>query len=83
MREIELYRTETLRSVSYHHSVTLPLPLPGTPSVIVRRSHLAYSLTNMQNRTDTLEIGSPAPDFSPERLRAQTVSLSTLCQQWE
>ena len=50
--------------MSYDHSGNAQISPPRTPSVIVCRPHLAYSLPNMQNRTDTLEIGSPAPGFS-------------------
>jgi hypothetical protein len=37
---------------------------PRTPYVIVPDFHLAYSRTQVKNSTETLEIGTRAPDFS-------------------
>jgi hypothetical protein len=56
--------------------------VPRTPSVIVPDFHLAYSRTHMKNRTETLEIGSTAPDFSLEAAnREGTFTLAGLLAQ--
>jgi hypothetical protein len=56
------------RPVNFAHADKSELPVfynsPGTLSVIVHGSHLTYSRLNMKDRTDTLGIGSSAPDFS-------------------
>jgi hypothetical protein len=36
----------------------------GTPSAIVAAPFLLYALPKMQSRTETLEVGSRAPEFS-------------------
>jgi hypothetical protein len=65
MYEVELYRTGKFRVRALGHCpIDSPRTVPGTHLLLFPISTWLKIELNVKNRTETLEIGSRAPDFS-------------------
>jgi len=63
--ELELYRTGKFRVCALGHCpIDSPRTVPGTHLLLFPISTWLKIELNVKNRTETLEIGSRAPDFS-------------------